>query len=1606
MDRAAADSVAGESEAPDALHDLGGETLPVADATLPGPDAAADAVDAGPDAAANDVAEQADFADSAAELPLADVKVGDAAPPDADSSALPDGDVGPDAQDLGLAPDESNDVSEVEDAVGGLDSTEVMATDDSDVGSEHDSPEDDDADGATAEADPDLEVGDIAADTTELSNDDADLAADGATDATDGSVGPEIGQDGVTEPQDTTGDLASDASGDPGPDVEPICAPADCDDADPCTVDSCDPVDGCVHTVDVGAPCDDLDKCTAADACDLAGVCVGSAVSCPDSDNPCALATCDPATGACGVSAPDGTACEDDDACNGAEICLSGVCNAGVAVTVDDGDPCTLDTCDTALGPVHTPVAEGDPCLDGSIGWCVQGVCGSFLPPTSVATWLPDTGQIDCFDAVGTIACGGTESLWYGQDGDYVAPAMAYVEVTAGVLLDEVTELLWQRDAPTTPFDRLGAEIYCAELDLGEQSWRLPTRRELLTIVDYGTVGGQVAAIDPAFGPTLKSYYWTVDTSGANPDRTMRVSFKYGTSTSQHDSIVDGYVRCVAGDGAISEPRLVPVDRELGVYDPSTGLAWQRVPAGSLAWADALSHCRHLESVGQTGWRLPDVRELATLLVPEKSLPVLDTLVFPGVKAGQVFWSSTTSNDPVKADYAYLVGLGDVGDVGTGRKTDAYQVLCARTCPCPNPRCCSECEPLPDGMGCDDEDPATYADQCTAGRCVGQDTPPPPDPGYSHQCKTLDCGPRGICALEGEVQGCACEPGWQFDGVTCVVDSGWPGASPLACAELSLGTSTVCIQTSPFSDPEAEPSLEELEDIGVLPLAAASPLASKKFMLRTPRGYRTHTQNGTNTCVLQSTNAALEMTLGSSYAALSEYQLAVVTEAAVCDEHGNWLWQFFGGGVLQRLRASPDWSKDESIELNYSGATCAEVGVPIQTGAVPQAVAKLKDVQNISSGLRDGVASLMSRLDAGHPIIVDFPVYTTPNWTEFEARAGGWNVVSESWYRIARDHPISKPCHTVLIGGLRMCGSKKELTCQNQACVFGWHAVTLVGYETTGAGDPASDVFYFINSWGSDGWGQPSPKGLTPGFTDGLGKMTFGFVQNHARGAYALTKVDRVCDHICDPATSFDCDAQGKIRRCVQDPDDGCRSWAPSYISCGANQICKPGKGCVLSYTPGDGSCAPVAGENCTNSSADCSCAKAGVWSAGCADGVCACSNGICALTCTHACQANQAGCLTATSRWTCATTPQSGGCLAKVAQSCPAGQVCTGAGSCETTCVPNSQRVCKSGANEAWWADSCGALQTKIESCGAGATCLSGQCQTSCQPSAALGCHLGNVYHLDTCGQPTTLAKSCGQSGYVGSTYCSADGQSERRDYYQRGCSAGDCYDTYQPQVTACANGVCKQNACATGASTCGDSICTAGVENCATCPGDCPCWNASTPYCAAAGQCVACTQDAHCPFGSACQSGACVSGQNECPYAGLTECVGSQPRECVKQGNHNVFVNTTCGPASSCCKSYCASTIPPAPPVLVLPASGATVTGKVYFEWAQQGYDDRVMLAICKTPNLGGICILKEPEPAWPFFDVALAPGEYWWSVRSIGPCDISGWGAYSPPRQLSVQ
>ncbi|MFT5164077.1 MAG: hypothetical protein ACI9FJ_002677 [Alteromonadaceae bacterium] len=93
--------------------------------------------------------------------------------------------------------------------------------------------------------------------------------------------------------------------------------------------------------------------------------------------------------------------------------------------------------------------------------------------------------------------------------------------------------------------------------------------------------------------------------------------------------------------------------------DNSTGLMWTRCSFGqrwdaanstctgapaSITWQDALQQSESIAEGGHSDWRLPNIKELATLVEKRCVDPAINLTVFPATSA-ENYWTGTTVND-------------------------------------------------------------------------------------------------------------------------------------------------------------------------------------------------------------------------------------------------------------------------------------------------------------------------------------------------------------------------------------------------------------------------------------------------------------------------------------------------------------------------------------------------------------------------------------------------------------------------------------------------------------------------------------------------------------------------------------------------------------------------------------------------------------------------------------------------------------------------------------------------------------------------------------------------------------------------------------------------
>lgn len=126
-----------------------------------------------------------------------------------------------------------------------------------------------------------------------------------------------------------------------------------------------------------------------------------------------------------------------------------------------------------------------------------------------------------------------------------------------------------------------------------------------------------------------------------------------------------------------------------GVLDKETGLVWQRGLGnynGDLSWQDAMTSCLNYNGGGRTGWRLPTMAEIASLIDPTVTqygvpgfppgAPFINIPVTPWYWATSPDFGSQTGNQTFAA---YINGWGSApGFVIASNPTDSFGALCVR----------------------------------------------------------------------------------------------------------------------------------------------------------------------------------------------------------------------------------------------------------------------------------------------------------------------------------------------------------------------------------------------------------------------------------------------------------------------------------------------------------------------------------------------------------------------------------------------------------------------------------------------------------------------------------------------------------------------------------------------------------------------------------------------------------------------------------------------------------------------------------------------------------------------------------------------------------------
>ncbi|MBM3145279.1 MAG: DUF1566 domain-containing protein [Chloroflexi bacterium] len=354
------------------------------------------------------------------------------------------------------------------------------------------------------------------------------------------------------------------------------------------------------------------------------------------------------------------------------------------------------------------------------------GATSTETPPSPTAEALPadlpyypivDTGQVYCYDDSGSSQpCPTQGQPFFGQDAQYSGNAPSYTDNGDGVINDNVTGLMWQKDpGPKMTYAQAVASEESFDL-AGYDDWRLPTIKELYSLILFsgvdpsGMQGTDTSGLAPFIDEAFAFEYGDTAAGERIIDSQWATSTKYVSTTMRGDetdfgvNFADGRIKGYPADklffviyvrGNLGYGVNDFVDNQDGtITDNATKLTWTQNDSGvGLVWKDALNYCERLDYAGISNWRLPNIKELHSIVDYTRSPDTTDSAainplfnVTPSInEAGQMdypfFWSSTTHVNQKSGTGAAYISFGRALGYMNGQWMDVHGAGAQRSDP-------------------------------------------------------------------------------------------------------------------------------------------------------------------------------------------------------------------------------------------------------------------------------------------------------------------------------------------------------------------------------------------------------------------------------------------------------------------------------------------------------------------------------------------------------------------------------------------------------------------------------------------------------------------------------------------------------------------------------------------------------------------------------------------------------------------------------------------------------------------------------------------------------------------------------------------------------------
>ncbi len=252
---------------------------------------------------------------------------------------------------------------------------------------------------------------------------------------------------------------------------------------------------------------------------------------------------------------------------------------------------------------------------------------------------IVDTDVSDFYNNNSIIPAPTIGQAFYGQDAQYSGNQPSYTDNGDGTITDNVTGLMWEKDMGTKiTYDSSFSKASNSNLG-GYTDWRVPTIKELYSLASFtGRCFGDNSVFmfidtnyfnqpigDNSIGEReIDAQTWsctqyvgiimTGDTAvfGYNfVDGRLKAYPKYKPQNNIPNTM---YFRMVRGNTVYGLNNFVD-NGDGTITDNATGLMWQQADDGNPRdWQNALSYCENLSLASHSDWRLPNAKELHSIL--------------------------------------------------------------------------------------------------------------------------------------------------------------------------------------------------------------------------------------------------------------------------------------------------------------------------------------------------------------------------------------------------------------------------------------------------------------------------------------------------------------------------------------------------------------------------------------------------------------------------------------------------------------------------------------------------------------------------------------------------------------------------------------------------------------------------------------------------------------------------------------------------------------------------------------------------------------------------------------------------------------------------------